>query len=289
MDKAVTKAVFPVAGLGTRFLPATKVLAKEMLPIVDKPLIQYAVEEALEAGIEELVMVTAPGSSLIEDHFKKNPDLESALDARGKKTELKSIRDDFPKPGKITFVHQDKPLGLGHAVWCAKEAVGGGPFAVMLPDDLMQARPGCLSQMMEAYRETGGNLVAVEEVADELTSRYGILDVAEDLGRLARVRGLVEKPAPADAPSRLAIIGRYILQPEVFEHLDKKAEGAGGEIQLTDALQAMLDKVPFHGIRIDGRRFDCGTKMGFVEANIAFAAERSDLGGDVRDILKAYV
>lgn len=289
MVKAVTKAVFPVAGLGTRFLPATKVLAKEMLPVVDKPLIQYAVEEALEAGIEELVMVTAPGGSLIEEHFQEARDLESALEALGKKTELKSIRDDFPKPGKITFVQQDAPLGLGHAVWCAKEAVAGGPFAVMLPDDLMQARPGCLAQMMEAYRETGGNLAAVEEVADELTSRYGILDVESDDGRLARVRGLVEKPAPADAPSRLAIIGRYILQPEVFEHLNKKAEGAGGEIQLTDALQATLDKVPFHGIRIDGRRFDCGTKMGFVEANIAFAAERDDLGGDVRDILKAYV
>ncbi len=289
MVKAVTKAVFPVAGLGTRFLPATKVLAKEMLPVVDKPLIQYAVEEALEAGIEELVMVTAPGGSLIEEHFQEARDLESALEARGKKTELKAIRDDFPKPGKITFVHQDAPLGLGHAVWCAKEAVAGGPFAVMLPDDLMLARPGCLAQMMEAYRETGGNLAAVEEVADELTGRYGILDVESDDGRLARVRGLVEKPAPADAPSRLAIIGRYILQPEVFEHLDKEAEGAGGEIQLTDALQATLDKVPFHGIRIDGRRFDCGTKMGFVEANIAFAAERSDLGGDVRDILKAYV
>ena len=289
MVKAVTKAVFPVAGLGTRFLPATKAIPKEMLPVVDKPLIQYAVEEALEAGIEELVMVTAPGSSLIEDHFQKAAGLESALEARGKKAELKSIRDDFPKPGKISFIHQDEPLGLGHAVWCAKEAVAGGPFAVLLPDDLMQATPGCLSQMMEAYRETGGNIAAVEEVADELTSRYGILDVAEDEGRLARARGLVEKPEPADAPSRLAIIGRYILQPEVFDHLDKKAAGAGGEVQLTDALAATLDTIPFHGLRIDGRRFDCGSKIGFVEANVAFASRRGDLGGNVRDILKAYI
>ncbi|MEE9318254.1 MAG: UTP--glucose-1-phosphate uridylyltransferase [Rhodospirillales bacterium] len=289
MAEAVTKAVFPVAGLGTRFLPATKVLPKEMLPVVDKPLIQYAVEEALEAGIEEIVMVTAPGGSLIEDHFKPARELESRLEAAGKLAELKSIRDDFPYPGKISFVHQETPLGLGHAVWCARDRVAGGPFAVLLADDLMQAEPGCMKQMAEAYKDTGGNIVAVEEVADELTGRYGILDVAEDDGRLVRARGLVEKPAPEDAPSRLAIIGRYILQPEIFDHLDKKAEGAGGEVQLTDALQAVLDKVPFHGLRIDGRRFDCGSKMGFVEANVAFAAERDDLGADVLDILKPYV
>ena len=289
MVKAVTKAVFPVAGLGTRFLPATKVLAKEMLPVVDKPLIQYAVEEAIEAGMEEIVIVTSSGGSLIERHFQEAPALESDLEVRGKKAELKTLRDDFPAPDRISFVHQEAPLGLGHAVWCAKDLVGPEPFCVLLPDDLMQAKPGCLSQMMEAYRETGGNVVAVEEVADELTCRYGILDVVEESGRLARARGLVEKPDPADAPSRLAIIGRYILQPEVFDHLDKKAEGAGGEIQLTDALAATLDKIPLHGLRIDGRRFDCGSKMGFIEANVAFAAERDDLGGDVRDILKAYV
>ena len=289
MAEAVTKAVFPVAGLGTRFLPATKVLPKEMLPVVDKPLIQYALEEALEAGIEEIVMVTAPGGSLIEDHFKPVPELESRLEAAGKSAELKSLRDDFPYPGKISFVTQEAPLGLGHAVWCARDHVAGGPFAVILPDDLMQAKPGCMKQMAEAYKETGGNVVAVEEVADELTSRYGILDVDEDDGRLARARGLVEKPRPKDAPSRLAIIGRYILQPEVFDHLDKKAEGAGGEVQLTDALQAVMDRVPFHGLRIDGRRFDCGSKMGFVEANVAFAADRDDLGADILDILKPYV
>ena len=279
MAKTVTKAVFPVAGLGTRFLPATKVLPKEMLPVVDKPLIQYAVEEAMEAGIDEMVMVTAPGKSALEDHFSPAVELESFLEARGKTEALASIRDDFPHPKKISFARQGDPLGLGHAVWCARDFIGNEPFAVLLPDDLIQATPGCLSQMMDAYQGTGGNVVAVEEVAADLTSRYGILDVTEDDGRLARAKGLVEKPSPDDAPSRLAIIGRYILQPEVFEHLDKKVTGAGGEIQLTDALAATLEGTPFHGLRIDGRRFDCGSKRGVGEANSAFAAERSDLHG----------
>lgn len=281
MVKAVSKAVFPVAGLGTRFLPATKVLPKEMLPIVDKPLIQYAVEEAMGAGIEEMIMVTAPShpsrKNLIESHFQTAEELEATLEARGKSVELNFLRNDFPSFKKISFTHQDQPLGLGHAVWCAKELVGDEPFAVLLPDDLMQANPGCLKQMMDAYQDTGGNVVAVEEVALELTSRYGVLDVEKDDGRLARARGLVEKPSPHEAPSRLAIIGRYILQPEVFGHLDKKTTGAGGEIQLTDALAATLGDIPFHGLRIDGRRFDCGSKRGFVEANVAFAAERDDL------------
>lgn len=279
MVKTVTKAIFPVAGLGTRFLPATKVLPKEMLPVVDKPLIQYAVEEALEAGIEEMVMVTAPGKSALEDHFGRATELEAFLEARGKTEALASIRDEFPNPKKISFTLQDDPLGLGHAVWCAKDFIGDEPFAVLLPDDLMQAQPGCLSQMMDAYRDTGGNVVAVEEVPEELTSRYGVLDVIEDDGRLAKAKGLVEKPSPEEAPSRLAIIGRYILQPQVFSHLDKKVTGAGGEIQLTDAMAATLDDISFHGLRIDGRRFDCGSKLGFVEANTAFAAARSDLNG----------
>ncbi len=278
MAKTVTKAIFPVAGMGTRFLPATKVLPKEMLPVVDKPLIQYAVEEAMEAGIEEMVMVTAPGKSALEDHFRPAVELEAFLEARGKTEALAAIRDDFPNPKKISFTRQEDPLGLGHAVWCARDFIGNEPFAVLLPDDLMQADPGCLAQMMDAYKDTGGNVVAVEEVAEELTSRYGVLDVAEEKGRLFRAKGLVEKPDPAIAPSRLAIIGRYILQPEVFDHLDRKVTGAGGEIQLTDALAATLDSVPFHGLRVDGRRFDCGSKKGFVEANIAFAAERNDLG-----------
>jgi len=278
MVETVTKAVFPVAGLGTRFLPATKVLPKEMLPVVDKPLIQYAVEEAMEAGIEEMIMVTAPGKSALEDHFGRAVELEAFLEARGKTEALAAIRDDFPQPRKISFTRQEDPLGLGHAVWCARDFIGNEPFAVLLPDDLMQAKPGCLSQMMDAYKDIGGNVVAVEKVAEELTGRYGVLDVAEEKGRLFRAKGLVEEPDPADAPSRLAIIGRYILQPEVFDYLDRKVAGAGGEIQLTDALAATLDTVPFHGLRVDGRRFDCGTKMGFVEANTAFAAERNDLG-----------
>ncbi len=287
MIKPVTKAVFPVAGLGTRFLPATKALPKEMLPVVDKPLIQYAVEEALDAGIEDIIFVAAPGKSLLEDHFAPAPTLEAFLEARGKAAELKSIRDGFPAPGRVKFARQQQPLGLGHAVWCARDLVGGEPFAVLLADDLMMAMPGCLRQMMDAYRKTGGNLVAVEEVPQERVSRYGVLDVAEDDGRLARARALVEKPAPDKAPSRLAIIGRYILQPQVFDHLAKKQTGAGGEIQLTDAMAATLKDVPLHGLRIDGRRFDCGSKFGFVEANVAFALGRSDIAGDVKKMLQS--
>jgi len=287
MNKPVTKAVFPVAGLGTRFLPATKVLPKEMLPVVDKPLIQYAVEEAREAGIEDMIFVVAPGKSLLEDHFAPAPKLEAFLQARGKTAELKSIRDGFPATQRVKFARQEQPLGLGHAVWCARDLVAGEAFAVLLADDLMMATPGALKQMMEAYIKTGGNLVAVEEVPHDRVSRYGILDIAEDDGKLARARALVEKPSPEKAPSRLAIIGRYILQPEVFGHLAKKQTGAGGEIQLTDALAATLAAVPFHGLRIDGRRFDCGNKLGFVEANVAFALKRGDLGGDVKKMLKS--
>lgn len=285
---AVTKAVLPVAGLGTRFLPATKVLPKEMLPVVDKPLIQYAVEEALEAGIKDIIMVTAPGKGVLEDHFGRAMELESFLNARGKIEALSSIRDEFPMPEHISFTRQDDPKGLGHAVWCAHKLVGDEPFAVLLPDDLMQAKPGCLAQMVEAYEKTGGHVIAVEEVPKERTGHYGILDIEEDNGKIARARGLVEKPDPSETPSRLAIIGRYILQPEIFEHLDKKVSGAGGEIQLTDAIAATLGKISIHGLRIDGRRFDCGTKLGFVEANVAFAADRVDLGGDIHEILSTY-
>jgi len=287
MIKPVTKAVFPVAGLGTRFLPATKALAKEMLPVVDKPLIQYAVEEALDAGIEDMIFVAAPGRSLLEDHFAPAAKLEAHLAARGKTAELKSVRDGFPAPRRVAFARQDQPLGLGHAVWCARDLVGREAFAVVLADDLMMATPGCLRQMVDAYAKTGGNLVAVEEVPEDRVGRYGILDVAADDGTLARARAVVEKPAPAEAPSRLAVIGRYILQPEVFDHLAKKQTGAGGEIQLTDALAATMATVPLHGLRIDGRRFDCGSKLGFIEANVAFALKRDDLGGDVKKLLRS--
>ena len=289
MVKPVRKAVFPVAGQGTRFLPATKAMPKEMLPIVDRPLIQYAVDEAREAGIEEFIFVTGRAKSAIEDHFDHSAELERSLEESGKQDALAAISEWVPEPGQISYTRQQKPLGLGHAVWCARYHIHDEPFAVLLADDLILARPGCLKQMLEIYDDVGGNVVAVEDVPKEHTDRYGILDVVEDDGRLARAKGLVEKPAPDAAPSTLSIIGRYILQPEVFDHLDKKAAGAGGEVQLTDALAATLDTIPFHGLRIDGRRFDCGSKIGFVEANVAFASMRGDLGGNVRDILKAYI
>lgn len=288
MVNHVRKAVFPVAGLGTRFLPATKVMPKEMLTIVDRPLIQYAVEEAQEAGIDKFIFVSARGKTMMSDHFDHNFELEAVLEARGKTEALKSIRDWLPKPGQVSFTRQQRPLGLGHAVWCARNFIGEEPFAVLLADDLILAKPGCLKQMLDVYEQTGGNVVAVEEVPRELTNRYGILDIEEKNGALSRAKGLVEKPDPQDAPSTLSIIGRYILQPEVFRHLDKQEKGAGGEIQLTDALAKTIGDIPFHGFEFDGKRFDCGHRMGFVEANIAFALEDKDLEPQVRNMLKEY-
>ena len=281
MVRPVRKAVFPVAGLGTRFLPATKAIPKEMLVVVDKPLIEYVVEEAREAGIEELIFVTGRGKSALEDHFDHAVELEETLETRGKKDELASLLEAKPAPGKLFYTRQQRPLGLGHAVWCAKAHVGDEPFAVISSDDLILGSPGCLAQMMAAYQKVGGNLAAVEDVPRDQTNRYGILDVVSDEGRLARARGLVEKPDPADAPSTLSIVGRYILQPEVFTALDKHEKGAGGEIQLTDAMAATIPGIPFHGYRFAGRRFDCGSKIGFVAANVAYGLARTDLG-DVR-------
>ncbi len=289
MVRPVRKAVFPVAGLGTRFLPATKVMPKEMLPIVDRPLIQYAIDEALDAGIEALILVTSRGKSLMEDHFDHAFELEAVLKERNKHIELTIVREAEPRPGQLSYTRQQKPLGLGHAVWCAREFIAGEPFAVLLADDLVQAEPGCLAQMIEAYQTVGGNVIAVEDVPRALTSRYGILDVAEDDGKLARAKGLVEKPAPEDAPSTLSIIGRYILQPEVFDHLDRHEQGAGGEIQLTDAIAATLGETPLHGLRFDGRRFDCGSKVGYVAANVAFALARDDLDEDLRAMLETII
>ena len=289
MVQPVRKAVFPVAGLGTRFLPATKVMPKEMLPIVDKPLIQYALEEAMEAGIEEFVLVTGRGKNLMEDHFDHAYELEAILSERGKFAELEVIERMTPDPGRMSYTRQRRPRGLGHAVWCARQFIAGEPFAVVLPDDLILAAPGCLKQMVDVYQEAGGNLVAVEDVPREQTDQYGILDVETDDGRLAKARGLVEKPTPEEAPSTLSIIGRYILQPEVFDHLDKHEEGAGGEIQLTDALAKTIGDTAFHGLRFDGRRFDCGTKIGFVAANVAFAVARDELNGDVREIIQSIL
>lgn len=279
--KAVRKAVFPVGGLGTRFLPATKAMPKEMLPVVDKPLIQYAVEEARAAGIEEVIFVTGRGKSAIEDHFDAGADVERTLERRGKIDILDELRDIPGPPGAISYTRQQEPLGLGHAVWCARYLVNDEPFAVLLADDLIQSTTPCLKQMVEAYESVGGNIVAVMEVAPEHTNRYGIVSPGARANGLVEVKGLVEKPAPAEAPSRLAVIGRYILQPEVMTILDRKQVGAGGEIQLTDAMAQLIGRQPFHGLHFEGRRFDCGDKAGHVMANIAFALDRSDLADTV--------
>ena len=288
MQGTIRKAVFPVAGLGTRFLPATKAMPKEMLPVVDKPLIQYVIEEAAAAGIEQFILVNSRGKGVLEDHFDRAPELERTLQARGKLEAQALLETTDLGHGKVTSVRQPEPLGLGHAVWCARHLVGDEPFAVILTDDLVLGGEPCLKQMVEAYAEVGGNLAAVMEVPREHSDRYGILDVIEDDGRLARAGGLVEKPAPEVAPSTLSIIGRYILQPEVFAQLDRKATGAGGEIQLTDAIAATIPEVAFHGLRFEGTRYDCGDKAGFLEANVAFALARPDLAGAMRDILKRY-
>ncbi|GFZ97227.1 UTP--glucose-1-phosphate uridylyltransferase GalU [Elstera cyanobacteriorum] len=286
--RKVRKAVFPVGGLGTRFLPATKAMPKEMLPVVDKPLIQYAVEEARDAGIEEFIFVTGRGKEAIEDHFDHSAELQNALLSRGKNDLWALIKDIPLGPGRIAYTRQPEPLGLGHAVWCARALINGEPFAVLLADDLILSDQPCLKQMIEAYEDLGGSMVAVMDVPKEHTSRYGILDPVSDDGRLVQVRGVVEKPKPAMAPSNLAIIGRYILDPQVLTHLERQDRGAGGEIQLTDALADVIDEQPFHGLRFEGRRFDCGDKVGFLEANIAFALDRDDMSDAVRRILASY-
>ena len=288
MGRSVRKAVFPVGGLGTRFLPATKAMPKEMLPIVDKPLIQYAVEEAWAAGIEEVIFVTGRGKAAIEDHFDISWELEETLKARGKTGPQADLKQIARAPGAIAYVRQQEPLGLGHAVWCARNLVGDEPFAVILADDLVLSRTPCLRQLVDVYEKVGGNVVAVEDVPRDQTDRYGILDVVADDGCVARASGLVEKPAPADAPSTLSIIGRYVLQPEVMVELSRHDKGTGGEIQLTDAMAKTLDRVAFHGLRFEGKRFYCGSKEGFLEANIAFALERADLRGATAEILERY-
>jgi UTP--glucose-1-phosphate uridylyltransferase len=269
-------------------LPVTKALPKEMLPVVDKPLIQYAVEEARAAGIEEFIFVTGRGKSAIEDHFDHSYELRDTLMARDKKAELDALEDMLLEPGQVAYIRQQEPLGLGHAVWCARHMVHGEAVAVVSADDLVLSEVPCLKQVIEAYMEVGGNLAAVMDVPREQTDRYGILDVVADDGRLAKAQGLVEKPAPANAPSTLSIIGRYILDPVVFEELDRQETGAGGEIQLTDAMARTIDRVPFHGLRFEGRRFDCGSKAGFLEANVAYALERDDLRSDMREIIARY-
>jgi UTP--glucose-1-phosphate uridylyltransferase len=287
--KKLRKAVLPVAGLGTRFLPATKATAKEMLPVVDKPLIQYAVEEARAAGIEQFCMVTGRGKTALVEHFDVAYELEATLRERDKQDAIASLRGTHSEPGSITTVRQQVPLGLGHAIWCARAFVGDDPFAILLPDDLVLADKPCLAQLAGAYYETGGNVVAVTEVPRDHTNRYGILKVGRDDGRLVEVLGLVEKPAPKDAPSNLSIIGRYVLMPDVIKYLARMERGAGNEVQLTDAMAKLIGEQPFHGVRYEGRRFDCGDKIGYLEAQIAFALKRPDLADAVHAFLKNYV
>ncbi|WP_294332158.1 UTP--glucose-1-phosphate uridylyltransferase GalU [uncultured Sphingomonas sp.] len=278
--KPLRKAVFPVAGLGTRFLPATKAMPKEMLTVVDRPLIQYAVDEAVEAGIEQMIFVTGRGKAALEDHFDIAYELEATMAARGKSLEV--LDGTRLKPGNIAYVRQQEPLGLGHAVWCARDIVGDEPFAVLLPDDFMFGKPGCLKQMVDAYNQVGGNLICAEIVPDDQTHRYGIITPGAQDGVLTEVQGLVEKPAPGTAPSNLSVIGRYILQPEVMRVLENQGKGAGGEIQLTDAMSRMIGDQAFHGVTFQGTRFDCGDKAGFIQANLAVALSRPDLEPAVR-------
>ena len=288
MTRPVTTAVIPAGGLGTRFLPATKAVPKEMLPVVDKPLIQYAVEEAQAAGIETFVFVTARGKAALEDHFDLMAELDGALAAGGKQELREAASGMVPAAGAVVHVRQQAPLGLGHAVWCARHVVGDAPFAVILPDDLVLSERPCLGQLLDVHREHGGNVVAVMDVPREETGRYGVLDAVGDDGRLASVRGLVEKPDSDDAPSTLAIVGRYVLDPSVMTALDTQESGAGGEIQLTDAMARTIGDVPFHGLRFEGRRFDCGDKLGFLEANIACALARPELAPATREILARF-
>ncbi len=286
--QTIRKAVFPVGGLGTRFLPATKAIPKEMLPVVDKPLIQYAVEEARAAGIEEFIFITSRGKSAIEDHLDHSQELEAVLTARGKVEEARALHRWLPEAGHVTFLRQPEPRGLGHAVWCARSLIGKDPFAVILADDLILSSTPCLRQMMRAHSEVGGNLLAVMPVPRAQVSRYGVIEPVSQLGRLIEASGLVEKPPVDRAPSTLAVIGRYILQPEVFAHLESATPGAGGEIQLTDAISRMVPKHSLHGYRFEGRRFDCGDKIGFLEANLAFALERPEMEPAVTEMLERY-
>ena len=283
MSKPVRKAVFPVAGLGTRLLPATKSIPKEMITIVDRPLIQYAVDEAREAGIEQMIFVTGRGKSSLVDYFDHAYELDATMREKGKSLDV--LEPSNARFGEIVTVRQQQPLGLGHAVWCARDIVGDEPFAVLLPDELMWGQPGCLAQMVEAYGNVGGNIVAALEVPPQETHKYGVIDPGASNGRLTEIRGMVEKPAPGTAPSNLMLPGRYILQPEVMQALDAQEAGAGGEIQLTDAMAKLIGQQPFNAYRFEGERYDCGSAAGFVIANLAMALERDDIAPPVREFL----
>jgi UTP--glucose-1-phosphate uridylyltransferase len=284
--RPVRKAIFPVAGLGTRFLPATKVMPKEMLPINDRPLIQYVVEEAREAGIEEFVFVTGRHKNMLEEHFDFQPELEQTLEARGKEKMLAKVRASEMGAGQLFLTRQPRPLGLGHAIWCAAKLIENEPFAVLLPDVLVKSPKGCLKQMMEFYEREGGNIIAVEDVPRDQTDKYGIVDVESEDGNCLPIRGLVEKPKPEDAPSTLSVIGRYILQPEVFEHLSVFETGAGGEIQLTDAMAKLIGNQPFFATRFEGKSYDSGSRLGFIEANLAYASDDAEIGEGVKRLIR---
>ena len=289
MVQRVRKAVLPVAGLGTRFLPATKAMPKEMLTVVDRPLIQYAVEECLQAGIDEFVFVSGRNKGALEDHFDHAYELEATLEQRKKAPELKQTQAATIKPGNAIFTRQQKPLGLGHAVWCARHWIGREPFAVLLPDELTLDTPSCIGQLAMAHDKTGGSVVAVMDVPREQTKSYGIAAVKDEKGGLAEITGMVEKPKPEDAPSTLALIGRYVLLPEVCDHLDQHETGAGGEIQLTDAMAKMIGDTTFHALRYTGRRYDCGNRLGFLEANVAISLDREDTKAESRALIERLV
>jgi len=289
MSKRIRKVVFPVAGLGTRFLPATKSVPKELLPVVDRPLIQYAVDEAKEAGIEHFIFVTGRGKTAIADYFDHAYELEQTLASKGKSDALNMLTEMRPPAGAASFLRQQEPAGLGHAVWCARDLVGDEPFAVILADELLKSSPGCLAQMVDAYEKTQGNIVGLVDVPEAHTDRYGIIKTGGRDGNLVEVAGMIEKPKPDAAPSTLALVGRYILQPSVFDHLSRQDRGAGGEIQLTDAMARLIGKEPFHGLQFDGTRFDCGNKVGFMAANVAYALEREDMADELRAYLRTVI
>ncbi|MEM6811194.1 MAG: UTP--glucose-1-phosphate uridylyltransferase GalU [Pseudomonadota bacterium] len=288
-QKPIRKAVFPVAGLGTRFLPATKIMPKEMLPIGDRPLIQHVVEEAQEAGIEEFIFVTGRQKEMLEEHFDYQPELMDTLKARGKDDMLEKVRSSQMREGKLFTTRQAKPLGLGHAIWCARKLVGDEPFAILLPDVLMKGDVGCLKQMVNVYNHLGGNIIALEDVPKEEVYKYGIIETGTKKNGATEIKSLVEKPAIDKAPSTLSVVGRYILQPDVFEYLSSFEKGAGNEIQLTDAMAKLIGEQPFHGIEFEGKSYDCGSRLGFVQANIAYGLDSNDIADPLKKSLKKFI
>jgi UTP--glucose-1-phosphate uridylyltransferase len=289
MDRRVRKAVLPVAGLGTRVLPGAKTTPKNMLNVFDRPILSYVIEEGRAAGIEHFVFIVGRGQGAIEDYFDASPEIETALEAKGKADILAEVRRDLPKPGQMSFVRQMAPLGLGHAVWCARDIIGDEPFAVMLPDMLMAAEPAALAQAVSAHDQVGGNIIVVEPAPEGEAHKYGIVDLERQAGRLNRMRGMVEKPAPGTEPSNLFISGRYVLQPEIFPLLEKQGKGAGGEIQLTDAMAELMKAQPFHALEYEGVTYDCGDKIGLLRANVAFALRHPTLGADARTAVSALL